>query len=238
MTAAGRAGLAALGVAVALAVPRQAGADARAVTLAAPDGTPLAALLYEAERVPAPAVVLVHMLQRSKQEWRRAAEALQREGITALALDLRGHGGSGGAAAHLPAMVQDVGAALDWLAVRPEVTPGALGVAGASLGANLALLAAADRPAVRSAALLSPSTDYRGVPIAGAARRFGARPLLLVAGADDPLAVRTVRELAEDAQGVREQRIEPLAAHGTRLLERVPSLVDALVDWFRRTLLS
>jgi pimeloyl-ACP methyl ester carboxylesterase len=215
-----------------------AAAQGQAISLTAPDGVPLAATLYESDLRPAPAVVLVHMLSRSRDDWRGVAGLLQRDGITTLTLDLRGHGGSGGSAAVLPAMTQDVRAALQWLSGRPGVRPDALGLAGASLGANLALIVAADTPGVRSVALLSPSLDYRGVSLAGVVRRYGARPLLLVAGADDPLALRTLKELAADTQGVRQQHVEPLAAHGTMLLEREPGLARTLVDWFRRTLLS
>ena len=51
-----------------------------------------------------------------------------------------------------------------WLATRARTSrPDAIGVVGASLGANLALLAAADLPLVRAIALLSPSLDYRGL---------------------------------------------------------------------------
>ena len=218
----------------------QAGLDAqgRAVMFPAADGVPIAATVYEAGARPAPAVVLVHMLGRSKDDWSGVALMLQREGITAIAIDLRGHGGSGGSAATLTPMAQDVRAAVAWLGERPDVRPGAIGLAGASLGANLALLVAADNESVRTAALLSPSTDYRGLSISGAIRRYGGRPLLLMASTADPLALRTIRDLAADTQGIREQHLEPAVAHGTVLLDHVPALARTLVDWFRRTLLS
>ncbi|MDP1572502.1 MAG: alpha/beta fold hydrolase [Vicinamibacterales bacterium] len=214
-------------------------AQGRPVLFPAGDGVPIAAVLYDADVRPAPAVVLVHMLSRSKDDWRGVAEGLQREGITALAIDLRGHGGSGGTAASLPAMTADVRAAVAWLRARPEVRPEAIGMAGASLGANLAMVVAAGQGAegVRSVALLSPSLEYRGISLSGIMRRYGARPLLLAASTEDPLALRTIRDLAEDTQGIREQWVEPVAGHGTVLLDRAPDLVRTLVDWFRRTLL-
>lgn len=233
----GRAAGTACGTALLVLLASGAAAQGRNVMLTAADGVPLAATVYEAAARPAPAVVLVHMLQRTRDDWRTVAEQLQRDGITALALDLRGHGGSGGSAAVLPAMASDVRAAVDWLIQQAAVRPDAIGIAGASLGANLALVAAADDGRVRATALLSPSTDYRGVSLAGVIRRYGARPVLLVASAEDPLALRTIRELAEDTAGIREQYVDTTAGHGTVLLARSPDLGRTLVDWFRRTLL-
>lgn len=213
-------------------------ASGRAVQLRAADGVTLAATVYDARSGPAPAVVLVHMLTRTKEDWRPLAERLQAAGVTAVAFDLRGHGQSEGAAAPSAAMALDVRAALIWLAERPDVSTGAVAIVGASLGASLALLAAADVPAVRGVALLSPAADYRGVRLEAAARKYGARPMLLVASSDDPYAVRTLRALAGDGQPAREQHVSAVVAHGSHLLERDPQLAAALVDWLRRTLLS
>ena len=73
-------------------------AAGRPVGFNAPDGTTLAGMLYESNLRPAPGIVLVHMLGRSKDEWALLAERLQEAGATVLALDLRGHGSSAGSA--------------------------------------------------------------------------------------------------------------------------------------------
>lgn len=212
-------------------------AAGRPVTFPSLDGTPLSAMLYEASPRPAPAVVLVHMLGRSKDEWARLAERLEDAGITALAVDLRGHGRSGGNGSELPAMVADVRAAVAWLAAHPAVRPDAVGVVGASLGANLAALAAADTPAIQSIGLLSPSLDYRGVRLdAQTIQKLGGRRLWLAASAEDPYALRTIRELTDDTAAA-EQRLTAARAHGTALLSADPELARALVDWLRRTLI-
>src|SRR5688500_11909872 len=140
-------------------------ASGRPVTFTSSDATPLAAMFYEASNRPAPGVVLVHMLGRSKDEWSSTAERLQDAGISVLAIDLRGHGSSGGNGAMLAPMVDDVQAGLNWLSTRPGIRPGAIALVGASLGANLAALAVARGAAVRAVALISPSLDYRGVRI-------------------------------------------------------------------------
>ena len=212
-------------------------AAGRPVSIIAPDGTTLAAMFYEASPRPAPAVVLVHMLGRSKDEWRVVADRLEGAGIAALAIDLRGHGRSGGNGSALSAMVDDVRAGLSWLAAHPSVRPEALGVVGASLGANLVGIAAADTPAVRAIAMISPSLDYRGLRLdAGVMRKLGDRPVWLAASTEDPYALRTIKELTQEG-GAGEQRLTGVRGHGTSLLWADPDLSRALVDWLQRTLI-
>ncbi len=226
-------------VLVAWAIPPGAEAAGRPVALASLDGTSLAGQLYEAASRPAPAVVLVHMLSRSKADWDSLAQDLERRGITALAIDLRGHGASGGSATALGAMVQDVRAAVQWLAARPTVRPDAVGVAGASLGANLALVAAVEQPLVRVVAAVSPSLDYRGVRAsADVMRKLGDRGIWLACSTEDPYALRTLKELTESSTVPRDQQLSTVPAHGTHLLAADPVLARALVDWLHRTLLS
>ena len=214
-------------------------ASGRAVTFPSLDGTALSGEYFEASSRPAPAVVLVHMLTRTKADWGSLPDRIQDVGITALTIDLRGHGASSGSSQPLANMVQDVRAAVQWLATRQGVRPGSIGLVGASLGASLSLLAAVELPAVRAIALLSPSLDYRGLRTdVNLVKRVGGRSMWLAAGAEDPLAVRTLRDFAAENSGPREQMISNAVAHGTVLLERDADLGRALVDWLRRSLLS
>ena len=224
-------------LAVVLASPAE-GAGTR-VTFASLDGTTLAAEFFEASNRPAPGVVLVHMLSRSNSDWHGLPDRIRDAGISALAIDLRGHGNSSGSPGELPAMVQDVRAAAQWLATRGNVRSDAIAIVGASLGASLALLAAVELPAVRAIGLLSPSLDYRGLRTdTGLVKRLGARTLWLSASTEDPLALRTLRDFAAETSGPREQMVSTAAAHGTLLLERDGEVGRALVDWLRRSLLS
>jgi len=130
----------------------------------------------------------------------------------------------------------DVRAAVLYLASRQDVRAGSIGIAGASLGANLAALAAANLQSVHALALVSPSLDYRGVRIDAAMKQYDGRPAMLMASNHDPYAMRTVRELAKDPPGTRETRFSETTAHGTLLLMRDPELARALVEWFQATL--
>lgn len=214
-------------------------ADSQRVTLRAEDGVVLAATWYEPADSPAPAVILVHMLHRSRRDWDAAASRLARDGIGALAIDLRGHGESQGATGdggEYTSLLLDVKAARRFLAGHRDVQQSRVGIAGASIGANLAAIEASTDKTVASLALLSPSLDYRGLRIEPALRAYGSRPALLVAGDDDAYAARSARELRKAGAGSRDLLILSGAGHGTQMLARDPDLLRALVDWFRRTL--
>ncbi len=104
--------------------------------------------------------------------------ALARAGVAALALDLRGHGASGG---ELDAGVaDDLRAGLDALAAAGH---GALGLRGSSMGGLLALEAAAADARVRAVVTICPARPE------GLARRIGA---------DWPLALSPERSVARD----------------------------------------
>jgi alpha-beta hydrolase superfamily lysophospholipase len=186
---------------------------------------------------PAPAVILVHMLQKSRRDWDQFASRLASEGIGALAIDLRGHGDSPGSAQDHAAMVQDVRAARRFLASRSDVNPARIGVVGASIGSTLAALAAAEDASIATLVLLSPTIEYQGLRLDPALKKYGGRPVLLVASDDDGYALRTVRELQKAGGGIRETVVLNRAGHGTAMLARDQDLSRRLVEWLRRTLL-
>jgi dienelactone hydrolase len=219
-------------------------ATSRTVSMRTDDGVAVAGTFYEASRRPAPAVILLHMLTRSREDWDAVANRLADAGLHALAIDFRGHGGSSagppaaGGGPDLARLVLDVQAARAFLVARADlVIPSAIGIAGASVGANVAILEGAGDPAVRSLALLSPGLDYRSLRTDVALRKYGGRPALLVAGTNDPYALRSAKDLAAGGGGVREIRILENAGHGTTMLKGDHDLGRLLVDWFQRTLL-
>jgi alpha-beta hydrolase superfamily lysophospholipase len=230
----------AAGAAVLASLPTIAAAPHR-VSFRADDGVLVAATWYEPSSRPAPAVILLHMLSRTRRDWESVASRLASEGIGALVLDFRGHGESGGHVTRegspgFAPLVLDVKAARRYLAGRGDVQQSRVGLGGASLGANVAALHAGADGSIVSLALLSPSLDYQGLRIEQALRQYGNRPALLVASDDDPYAMRSVRDLQKAGGGLREPVILNDAGHGTLMLSRDSELGRRLVDWFRRTL--
>ena len=79
--------------------------------------------------------------------------------MSALALSLRGWLGSEGENDQGLRQPLDVLAAIDWLAKRPLVDRERIGLVGASMGGQVALLAAAHRPPIRAVAAFFAPTD-------------------------------------------------------------------------------
>jgi dienelactone hydrolase len=225
-------------VAVVLALVSMAtpvSAAGRNVTIHAEDGRTVTATLFEANHLPAPAVVLIPALGHPRDEWQAIAQRFAEQDITALTIDLP--------SAVMPADGAGLGgwsglvrAAVTWLSGQPNVRPAGIAVAGASLGGSLAATTAAADSRIRALALISPSTDYRGLRIETSLRQVGSRPVLFIASRKDPYAARSARELTKDAPGPRETFFGEAASHGVPLLTAEPDLARMLVDWFQHAL--
>lgn len=121
------------------------------IRLRAPGGPPLAASLWGAP-AGAPGVVVVPGFGSRKENHADFSAAVAGAGMAALALDVRGHGESGG---HLDGgALDDVLVALGHLAARGHAP---LGVRGSSMGGFLALHAAAREPRVRAVVAICPA---------------------------------------------------------------------------------
>ncbi|HEY3384807.1 MAG TPA: alpha/beta fold hydrolase [Vicinamibacterales bacterium] len=216
-------------------------ATSQDVSLRTDDGVTIAASLYLPSR-PGPAVILLHMQTRSREDWNAVASRLVDAGFVVLTLDFRGHGASdpapaGSGSQDATRLQLDVKAARAFLAARREAIPGRVGIAGASIGANVAALFAQNDLTVRSLVLLSPGLEYRGLRPEAAMLKYGTRPALLITSQEDNYSTNSARKLVTQGTGTRDLRVLNGAGHGTTMLVRQPDLVASLVDWFRRTLL-
>jgi len=96
-------------------------------------------------------ILLLHGAGGSREDLRLYANMLGQHGYGVLALDLRGHGASGGKTNRLGwTGTRDVGAALAYLQAQPEVRR--IGGLGISMGGEVLLGAAADYPALAAIA--------------------------------------------------------------------------------------
>lgn len=205
------------------------------VQLRTQDGVNIAASFYAPPKSGAAGVVLVHMVGRNRGDWADLAGELQAAGYAVLAIDLRGHGESGGSKAWTK-MTADVEAAVDFLRRQGDTDATRIGIVGASIGANLALVVAAADPQVKTVVLLSPGLDYRGVQTEEAMRAYGQRPALIVASQEDGYATDSSRTLDGLAQGKHQLKIYKGAGHGTRMFGPEPGLADLIAQWLDETL--
>ncbi|RMF51349.1 MAG: alpha/beta fold hydrolase [Chloroflexota bacterium] len=197
---------------------------------AMPDGALLGSLLFGAPRRPAPAVLLLHDADATKEAWLQVARTLQASGLNAIALDLRGFGESSGTPSWTRS-VQDVIAVLERLRSLPNLDPNRLYVLGIGAGANIAFSSCASASFCRAAALISPLPVLEGVPLEAASAAYGARRLLIAYGREDARSAAAVTSLAANLAG--ERRILPYegAARGMILLESQPNLIEIIARW-------
>jgi dienelactone hydrolase len=209
------------------------------VVIDSPDGLKLIGTFYGPERANSPAVLLLHQWQSDRHSYDSFAKQLQGKGFSVLSIDGRGFGESTRAIdgmkvpadrteAAVKAMLADVGAAFEYLGKQPDVDPARLSIIGASYGSSLALIYAADHPNVKAVAMLSPGLNYFGnMQTEPAVKKYGDRPLLLVAAADDAESADAVTKL-KALSPKAEDKVYEKGGHGTALLASGSGLEDVL----------
>lgn len=208
------------------------------ITIVGAEDLPLQTTLYTpGGSGPLPGVILLHMLGSDRQVWddNGIADTLVENNYAVLAVDMRGHGETGGSIDWQLAP-EDMRRAWEHFTSLDTVDPQRTAVIGASIGANLALLTGADQPAIRTLILLSPGLDYRGVTTEGPLEKYGARPILIVASEEDTYSADSSRTLAGLTKG--ESRLEMYngAGHGTRMFSAQPELSGLILTWLGQIL--
>ena len=205
---------------------------AEQVTIEAADGLPIrATLLTPLTSGADPGVILLHMLGDDRTVWGEVGLAadLVAAGYAVLAVDMRGHGETGGTQDWTLA-ADDLGRVWDDFTARDTVDATRTAVVGASIGANMALRLGAERPDVGAVVLLSPGLNYRGVTTEDPLAIYGDRPLLLIASEDDAYSADSVRALAEAVDGATVQLYD-YAGHGTNMFAAEPELTALIIGW-------
>ncbi|MFH1723378.1 MAG: alpha/beta fold hydrolase [Elusimicrobiota bacterium] len=168
--------------------------------------------------------VLLHGLGAGRGEWGTFSALLAERGWGSLALDARGHGESGGPRyttfdepEDWAKIEMDLAAAVKFLDGE-GIPPRRVVLAGASIGANLALRAAVRQPAVPFAILLSPGYDYQGILIREPVLAFD-RPLIMAASLNDPYALRSAEVVSHFLRHRESWLLRAVSGHGVGMLE-------------------
>jgi len=231
----------------------------RPARFATTDNVAIAGSFYEPARGPSPAVILLHSLGRSRSQWNQFAPTLQRNGIAALAIDLRGHGEStrrvtsGGElelafAGFKPSdyedMQFDVDAAVNWLTQHPGVDSRRVAIIGSSVSANVALRYATVNDDLAALILFSPGIAYKGLRADEAMEQLRAMPLRIVTAAGDSFAYESSKRLSEIRREAGRTRdadefwVCGGNAHGADLLVSVKNLPQVTLGWLEHVLLG
>ncbi len=204
------------------------------VTIEAMDKVVATGTFYPGQgTAPWPGVILLHMAGGDRQVWESTGlvQRLVESGYAVLAVDIRGHGDSGGDDSWDKAEA-DTRRWWNYFSQRPDIDSTRTALVGGSIGANLAIFTGAQKPEVRTVVLLSAGLNYNSAAIDEAVVTYGSRPLFLVASEDDLFpAAEDAQIMASLATGEVELLIYEDAGHGTNMLETKPELADLIVDW-------
>jgi pimeloyl-ACP methyl ester carboxylesterase len=203
------------------------------------DGVTIHSTLVEVQN-PKATIILLPMLSKTKESWKRVQEELAIARYQSLALDLRGHGQSTikkGRQIHWRSfktrefnkMTLDVEAAINHLSQELGVEPDSIYLMGASIGANIALKYAADHPKVQGVVLLSPGLNYRGVEIIQDAEDYAERPIFFAVSLEDLNSLEGTRHLSSKTSSFKLIELED-AGHGTRMFKS-GILMEKVLDW-------
>ncbi|MHB2026026.1 MAG: alpha/beta fold hydrolase [Elusimicrobiota bacterium] len=196
--------------------------------------------LYHAPKPGMPAVVLVHGLGSSNDEWNDFSPFLWRLGVGTLALDLRGHGqslqGPRGredysgfdSSGEWAKADRDILAAVSFLR-RRKITQRRIALMGASIGANLVSRAAEKLKSAPWIALLSPGENYHGVFPAD----LSGRRVLCAASPPDAYAYATCLDLVGRVKGAA--FLAARGGHGVQMFKD-NRFTQALLSWIRSRL--
>lgn len=194
----------------------------------AEDGVETRGILYPVDAPRPPGVVLVHAFGSSPESWAPIARRAQERGLMCFAMGMRSIDVSSKGTAM--DVLKDIDAAMDVLRER-GADPENLAIAGASLGANLALHYAAAHVDVQATVLISPGLELKGIETEPAVIALGKRPLLLVTSKGDAYSASSCTKLKSVAPGFCELREYEGSAHGTDIFTASPNSIEQILLW-------
>lgn len=216
--------------------------------ITSPDGTKLRATFFAAAK-PGPGVILLHMCNTTRKSWEPVAKGLSERGISALTIDNRGFGESGGPRfdGGSPEVRQelnekwpaDFDAAYQFLIAQPAVDKERLAFGGGSCGVGNAVGLAVRHADVKALVLLAGTTDVKGINFIA---DHPERPIFTAAAADDEYNNDTlqVMQWTADLSGNPRTKFSGFkdGKHGTEIFGPHPELVHQIVAFFVDTLLT
>ncbi len=191
---------------------RAAAPGAEAVTVRASDDRPLDARLWVRDR--RRLVIYLHEYHRTQRDWWPEAAAGVAGDPSALTLDLRGHGDSGGDHQDFGFMADDVRVVVAFARARGYER---IAIVGAGMGGTVAALVAREEPDVSVVGLSLPA-DFADLEALEACAAIGPR-LTIVAAREDLSARESLEQITRNAHlDPSRALLLPGRAHGIALL--------------------
>lgn len=186
------------------------------VEITTPDGIILSGLYHPPTSRSQKTFILLHGLGSSQEEWQSFKDKLTAAGYGFLSYDARGHGrsnrdtsnreisyqrfGNPGANSEWQKMLADLGSAVAFLNNEKYTPSKKIGLAGASLGANVIINYAAGNKDIPLIVLLSPGLQYAGFESLKPLETLTKRSILIAASPRDIYAYQSSILLHQRAQ--------------------------------------
>jgi len=211
------------------------------------DGIKIAASLsYRNSNIKSPAILFIHQGGSDKSEWvsTRLFREVVDNGYVALAIDVRGHGNSGGTAKY-PEIFNDpeqapydVLAALNYLKALNFVDANRIAVVGSSIGSNLACVASG-KPGynIKSAVAISGKTEAV-FNLAGGKTGMKFKSIYHISSQDDGGGSRAkwATELYDLTNEPRKVEIIDGSALGVAIFKNDHTIEHRIFEWLEETL--
>lgn len=209
----------------------------RVVTFDTSDGVTIEADWYPAkvdDSEKSPAAILIHMYPAKRDSWKPLVPLLRKRlGISVLAYDIRGTGGSikpaerelekgyqGPDPAHFADAWKDAEAAYQWLAKQDFVDTDKVILIGASVGCSISIDFAQREPKIQGVACLSPGTNYMDIDTLAHIKEVKNAKVLLIAPKGEYDAVEAIIEAGKGTAKVKgKQYPGDKENHGTRMFD-------------------
>lgn len=197
-----------------------------------------------------PVVLLLHMLGKDKSSWDRFITKLLDSQYAVFSIDMRGHGRStkikdGNEIVYtnmnesdwkkLPDDIDDV---ISLIQNERLIDKNRIGIVGASIGANTAIIAASKHPdKIKTIVALSPGLDYHDIVTLDAAEKL-KKPILFAVSEEDNYSYKSCNELNKVVKMKHDLLIYKGAEHGTNLLNQSDDLESKVISWLYENLMD
>jgi len=213
------------------------------VEMTTTDGIKITGTFYNAGNAnDAPGILLVHQLGKDRSTYSDFQKALAEKGFMSLAIDLRGHGGSTQNGTlefgkftkeEWMKAANDIDSGIEYLMSQ---TSAGIGIVGASIGANLAVIAVSEAKSsgkqypVDAIVLLSPGLNYHGIQPLLYARGLEKIPVLVVSAENDKQSYPGSQSMSQAARGGELKTVSG-QVHGTDMFKEIPGIPQEIIDW-------
>ncbi len=225
-------------------------AEPRLIHIESSDGLSLSATIDipSGQNVQMPAVIFLHQGGSSKEEWTSLPifQDVTKAGMVAFALDIRGHGASDGEADFKTLFddpdqaPRDLMAAMNWLGKSNVVNMDKVAIVGASIGANLAVVAAGtDRFEVKTVVAISAKTSAVHNLAGGLKNISHLGSVFMIASEleEDGKRASWAEEIFNAADNPRQiEIVSGSHRHGVSIFSDDPALQDRILSWLVNTL--